>query len=70
MVDALAAPNAREDSRLLIMPVCGNEDGDGFADGLVLRVTEEPFGAFVPANNDAVKVLGENRVVGGLNDGG
>src|SRR5271166_2816402 len=44
MVDTLAATNAIKNGRLLIVPVCRNEDHDGPADDFICPIAEEPFG--------------------------
>ena len=70
MLDPLAAPDTRQDLGLLAAMVRGDDHGDRVADGLGGGVAEEPFGATVPALDDAVQVLADDGVVGGFDNGG
>jgi len=69
VLDALAADEAREDGRLLVGVVFGDEDGDGPADDLVGRVAEDVLGRAVPARDAAVERLADDGVLGRLDDG-
>src|SRR3546814_5168175 len=70
MVGALAAPDARQDLRFLVLMIRWNQDQDRLADDLVGRIAEEPLRTLIPARDDAVEVLAYDRVVGGLDDRG
>ena len=68
--DAFAAPDALKDTRLLIVALRRNEEGDRFADHLFSRVAKEPLRGLVPAGNEAVEVFTDDCVFGRLDDGG
>ena len=51
------------------LAVRGNEQCDRLADGLRGRVAEETLRTFVPAGDEAVKVLADDRVFRRLNNG-
>ena len=70
MLNALAAFETREDFGLLVLAIGGDEQsGNGLAYRFRGRIAENPFGALVPTCDNAVKVLTDNRVVGGIDDG-
>ena len=69
VLDALAGPDARQDEGLLVLVVGGDEDGHGLADDLVGRVAEDALGPAVPARDDGVERLGDDGVVGRVDDG-
>src|ERR1700759_659542 len=70
MVDALATSDARQDSALLVLAVVRNDDRDGLPDRLRGRVAENPLRTAVPAGDDAVQVLADDRIVARFDDGG
>jgi hypothetical protein len=70
VLDALARADAREDGRLLVDVVFGEEGGDGLADDLLGRVAEDALGPLVPTGDDAFERLADDGVVGRLDDGG
>ena len=70
MVDGLAAADALEYDEFLIVPLRRDQDGHRLADDFGGRIAEEPLGSFVPAGDDAIEVLTDDRVVRGLDDGG
>ena len=67
-LDPLAAADAPEDGRHLVLPARGGEERDVAADDLPGRVAEEALGGGVPARDDAVEVLADDRVVGARDD--
>src|SRR5262249_29618516 len=68
VLDAFTPSDATEDFSLLILMIRRDEDGDRLADDLFRHVAEDPFGAFVPALDDAVEVLADDRVIGRFDD--
>ena len=68
MIDALAAPDASENDWLLVLQILRDDDGDRFADDLLRRITEQPSGARIPADDDAVEVFADDRIVGQFDD--
>ena len=70
MVDDLAAADAGQHVVLLRVPLQGNDQLDVVADGLRRAVAEHPLGGAVPAGDDAVERLADDRVVGRVDDGG
>ena len=70
MVDALAATDAVENRGFLILPFQWNQNSDGLADDFFGEVAENPFRTLVPARDEAIKVLADDCVVAGFNDGG
>ncbi len=45
MFDALAASQPRQNARLLVMAILGNEHGDRTPDGFLRRIAEQALGA-------------------------
>ena len=70
MLEALAATNARQNFRFLVLQVFRNDDGDRLADHLLGRIAEQPLGARIPADDDAVQILADDRIVGGFDNTG
>src|SRR3954462_1602723 len=68
MVDTVAAPDAREDPRLLVFEAWRKKNGHGLADGLAGGMAEQPLGARIPGSDDAIQILADNRIVGGFHD--
>src|SRR5580700_3421734 len=64
VIEAVAAPDARENFRLLVVELLRNQDGDRLADDFFGRVAEQALGGFVPADDDAVEILADDRVAG------
>jgi len=55
---------------LLFGVVRWDEDGDGLANRLTSGVPEEALGALVPAPDEAVEILTDDRVIRRLDDRG
>ena len=70
VIDPLAPPDPRENPRLLLLPVFGDEDGHRLSHDFMVGIAVEPLGALVPAGNDPIQILGQNRVVRRCHDGG
>jgi hypothetical protein len=70
MLDALAAPRAREDVGEFTRALRRDDEGDGAADDILGRVAVEALGGRVPARHRAVERLADDGVGGGLDDGG
>ena len=68
MLDAASGPNLRQDARLLVQTVFGNEEGDRQTDNLLGGIAEQALGARVPAADAPRKILADDRVVGALDD--
>src|SRR5690606_30994787 len=69
MVDTLAEPETREDPRLLVVTIRGEQAGNRPADHLVRGIAEKLLSAPVPGHYNAVEALADDRVVGGFDDG-
>jgi len=69
VIDGLAAPDARQYSRLFVHAIPRDQDGHRLADGFLGRIAEHPLGAAIPGLDDAVEILADNGVVGRLDDG-
>src|SRR5579862_3508259 len=69
MVDALAAPDARQNGTLFVLPVLRNDEGDGLANGLFGGIAEDALGARVPARDHAIEVLAHDGIVARLDNG-
>ena len=63
MIDALTHFDAPDNLRFLFKPIRGDEYGDGLTYRFGLRVAENPLCALVPARNNPIKILADNRVV-------
>src|SRR5580704_4107916 len=70
VIEAVAVPDAIEDLRFLVLQFRRNEDPDRFADDFFGRVTEQLLGGVVPADDDAVEILADDRVAGRFDDAG
>ncbi len=70
MLEALAGAEFGEDLVLLVLKVCGDEAENGLADDFFGGVAEHALRAVVPGADDAVEVLADDGVVGGIDDGG
>src|SRR5205085_12085565 len=68
VLDALAALEPRDDGRLLVGVVFGDEDGDGLPDRLLRRVAEDALGPPVPTRDDPFERLADDGVVRRLDD--
>jgi hypothetical protein len=67
---ALAGGDALQQDALLVYPVGREDGGHGSADHLVGAIAEDPLGRGIPARDDAVERLADDRVVGSGHDGG
>ena len=70
VVEAIAAANAGQRLVFLGLAILRDQPPDRRADHLGGGVAEHPLGRLVPGLDDAVEVLADDRVVGGLDDGG
>ena len=68
MLDAFSARDAGEDVGQLEGAVMGDDGADRLADDLLGRVSIEPFGRPVPAEDDAIEILAEDGVVARVDD--
>src|SRR5215510_407509 len=69
MVYLFAAPDAFQNTRLLIRAIRRYQNHDGLTDGLFSRIAEQLLRAFVPTHDDAVQVLADDGVVRRFDDG-
>ena len=63
MINALPTAHAFDDFWFFINAICRDQDRDWLADDLVRLIAEQPLGTAIPACDDAVEVLADNRVV-------
>src|SRR5688572_31621392 len=70
MVDPLPRAQALQDARLLLPAVGRDQREHRFPNDLVSCVTKDAFGALVPAGDDPVQVLANDRVVRRIYYGG
>ena len=70
VIDALPSPQAFENGRFLIDPIWRYQDTYGFTDHFVGGIAEQPLCTLIPACDDAVQILGHNRIVRRLDDSG
>jgi len=50
MIDAFAAPDARENLRFLVEPLGWDQDGDRLADDFLGRIAEDALGSAIPVS--------------------
>ena len=68
VLDALASSNPSEHVLLSREAIGGNNRRDGPTDHLRRGVAEHLLGATIPRLHDAVEILADDRVVGGVDD--
>jgi hypothetical protein len=66
--DALATSQPRQHVLFFAPAIFRNDEKDRLPDGLLRGVSEQPLGAFIPRGNHAVERLGDDGVVGRLDD--
>ncbi len=69
MLNAFARPDARQNIGFLAGPLRRQQHQDRLAHSLGRRVTEHLLGAGVPCGDCAVERLGNDGVIGGIDDG-
>ncbi|MGC2786016.1 MAG: hypothetical protein WA397_19740 [Roseiarcus sp.] len=69
VLDMFAARNFPQDDRLFVQSVDRDDNRYRFADRLFGREAEKPLRGGVPAENDAIEILRQDGVFGGLDDG-
>ena len=70
MFDALPLPEPFENRGFLIGSVWRYQQAYRFANYLTCLIAEYSFSTLVPASDDAVKILGDDRIIRGFYDGG
>jgi hypothetical protein len=70
VINPLASSDARQDFAFLAPQLGRDQQRDRLADHLGRRIAEDAFGAFIPGGDDAVEVLADDGIVGGLDDRG
>ena len=68
VLHALAAQHTLQNLLFLLNPLRRQQQRDWLADDLLRPVAEQPLGPCVPGLDDAVEVLGQDGIVGRLND--
>src|SRR5208283_3452693 len=68
LADCLPAPNLVEDRRLLVLSLLGDDERDRTADRFRGGIAEQALRAPVPAQNNAIEILGKYGVVRRLDD--
>src|SRR5262249_46393947 len=63
MVDVRAAQASIENAGFFVVAIRWDESGDRSAQHLPGRITEDPFSASIPARDNAVQVLADDRIV-------
>src|SRR6476659_10250772 len=63
MINTLPTAHAFDDFWIFIKAICRYQDRDRLADDLIRLIAKQPLGTAIPASNDAVEVLADNRVV-------
>src|SRR5580692_11100051 len=69
LFDGLPLDQRSEDLGLLVVTVGRNQHRDGFSDNLIGSVAEHATSPFVPARDDAIERLADDRVTRRLYDG-
>ena len=64
MIEAFAAPDAREDLLFLVLAIRWNQSDDRRADHFVGGVSEDALGPEIPTGDDTVQILSDDRIVG------
>jgi hypothetical protein len=62
VLDMFAAADAFEDHRFFVIPICRNKDRYWLTHCLRSGVAKEDLGTAVPTHDDAVEILGKDRV--------
>ncbi len=70
MLDVLSVTDTLQYLRDFVLVIVGRQQRDRPADYLFSRVAVNMFRAFVPVGNDAVQILADDRVLGGIDDQG
>ena len=69
MIDPFAGPDPTKNDRLFLDAIRRKNDGYRLPEDFGRCVAKEPLRGSVPRQNDAMQVLGDDRVVGRLDDG-
>src|SRR4051812_11158395 len=70
MIDALTSSDTRYNLTFFALPILRDHKRDGLTNCLAGRVAEDALRTLIPAGDDAVQILANNRVVAGLHYGG
>src|ERR1044071_1985244 len=68
MVYALALLKAGENIGFFIFTFWRNQNGNWFADDFLRGVTKQTCGARIPTGDNTCQILGDNGIIGELND--
>ena len=66
---SIACPDLTQNRRLFVLQFRRNDGQDRTANDFVGRVTKHPLGCGIPVRNDTVEILGNNGIVGGIDNG-
>ena len=69
MLNQLTTCNSLKEDRFFLYPVWREDDCYWLPYDLYRCVAKKLLGGFVPRLNDAIQILGDDRIVGQLNDG-
>src|SRR6516225_8821289 len=70
VLDAPAGRDAFQEPRFLALEMIWNNRGDRFTDHLFGGISEQAFGARIPADDESTEVLADDRIVRRLHDAG
>lgn len=69
LADQLPRTDAGENIVFFLLPILGNQAADRLADHFIRRKSENPLRSRIPADDPAIEILRDNRIVGRLNQG-
>src|SRR6185369_206605 len=69
MVNPIAAADALQDFRFFLEMIRRNENGYRLADNLLRSISKDPLRTAIPARNDAIQILADDRIVRRFDDG-
>jgi Histidine kinase-, DNA gyrase B-, and HSP90-like ATPase len=69
MLDRLSTPDSPKEDRFFLYPIWREDDRYWLPYHLSRCETKESLGGLVPRQNDAIQILGDDRIVGRLDDG-
>src|SRR6516165_3399681 len=70
VLNALAAPDTLQDLRFFAFEMMRDDRGDRFTDHFFRGISEQMLGARIPADDGALEILADDRIVGRFDDAG